>query len=70
MTINEILTDIMNLERDERFYLLEILKKREAEELRNEMLDDAIESIKEYQEGSYLPLSGKQALEELHNELD
>lgn len=68
ITINSTLQDIMQLDYTSREMLLEILQKRQVEERREKMAEDAKLSLNEYQSGNTSgPLTADEIIERLNN---
>jgi hypothetical protein len=66
MTIDQALTDIMQLDYTSRQMLLEILQKRQIEECRNEIAENAEQAIKDLHAGNFTAMSAEEAIKHLH----
>lgn len=69
MTLDQALTDIMQLDDSSREMLLDILLKRQVEIRRDEIARNAKKSIKDYRSGKYIPLSAEEAISDHLNSL-
>jgi hypothetical protein len=69
MTLDQALTDIMQLDDSSREMLLDILFKRQVEARRDEIARNAKKSIKEYRSGKYTPLSNEESISNHLNSL-
>jgi len=66
MTIDQALTDIMQLDFVSREMLLEILQKRQIEARRDEIAKNAEQAIKDFHAGNFTPMSVEEAIKHLH----
>ena len=66
MTIDQALTDIMQLDYRSREMLLEILQKRQIEARRDEIAENAEQATKDFRAGNFTPLSAEEAIKQLH----
>jgi len=66
MTIDQALTDIMQLDFVSREMLLEILQKRQIEARRDEIAKNAEQAIKDFHAGNFPPMSAEEAIKHLH----
>jgi hypothetical protein len=66
MTIDQALTDIMQLDYISREMLLEILQKRQIEARRDEIAENAENAIKDFHAGNFTPMSAEEAIKHLH----
>jgi hypothetical protein len=66
MTIDQALTDIMQLDYISREMLLEILQKRQIEARRDEIAENAEQTIKDFHAGNFTPMSAEEAIKHLH----
>ncbi len=66
MTIDQALTDIMQLDNTSREMLLEILQKRQFEARRDEIAENAAQAIKDFHAGNFIPVSAEEAIKHLH----
>jgi len=69
MTLDQALTDIMQLDDNSREMLLDILLRRQVETHRDEIARNAKKSIKEYRSGMYTALSTEEAINNHLNSL-
>ena len=66
MTIDQALSDIMQLDYISREMLLEILQKRQIEARRDEIAENAAQAIKDFHAGNLTPMSAEEAINHLH----
>ena len=66
VTLDSALDDIMQLDFESREMLLEILKKRQIEARRDQMLRNAEEALEEYRAGKLTPMSAEELIEKLN----
>lgn len=66
ITIDQALTDIMQLDYTSREMLLEILQKRQIEERRDEIAENAKRAIKDLHAGNFTAMSAEEAIKHLH----
>jgi len=69
MTLDQALTDIMQLDDNSREMLLDILLRRQVETRRDEIARNVKKSIKEYRSGKYASLSTEEAISNHLNSL-
>jgi hypothetical protein len=65
VTLEQTLDDFDELSLEEQNLLTEIINKRSIENKRKLILDEAEQSLKEYQAGMYESLTAKEAIEKL-----
>jgi hypothetical protein len=66
MTLDQALTDIMQLDHNSREMLLEILQKRQIEARRDEIAENAEQAINDFHAGNFTPMSAEEAIKNLH----
>jgi len=66
ITLDQALTEIMQLDYNSREMLLEILQKRQIEARRTEIAENAQQAKKDYEAGNIKPMSAEEAIIHLH----
>ncbi|MFZ1401158.1 MAG: hypothetical protein WAS33_29910 [Candidatus Promineifilaceae bacterium] len=70
ISLDEALETVMQLPPEQQEMLIDIVRHRQIERRRQEMAEDAQQSLAAYQAGEYKPQSAVQIIRELHLGLD
>ena len=70
ISLDEALETVMQLPPEQQEMLIEIMRHRQIERRRQEIAEDAQQSLSAYRAGEYKPQSAVQVIRELHLGLD
>ena len=70
VTLDSVLDEVMLLEPEQRERLVEIIRARQIEVEREQLIRDVKEGIAEFERGELHPMTAEEIIKELHESLD